>query len=190
VPLQLAGDLHHASAVGRLVPGQAQALDDRPRLGDVLGPQGAACPAASKPAGDLLVGECGGVKLGPLRGPSAQHPAHLFSSRLAQHQRQHHAGVEDDAAHSGRERRSIATASGPTGAFGLSNGAVAVSAHNPSRRAPLASAEPSIPGRGRKAERASSRILTLLRCERSRSIHGAAARLPVAISAALRGASK
>jgi hypothetical protein len=64
---------------------------------------------------------------------------------------------------------------------------VAVSALDLSHSVVMASAVPSIPGRGREAGRPERHVrLSSARGERSRSVHGEAARLPVVISATSR----
>src|SRR6476659_8600912 len=97
VPFQLQRYLDCASLVGRDVEDQVESIDDRQCLIRLLAGKLSLGPLSGEHAGDLVLGEQGSVQLGSFDHQATQQICDLLGGGLVKDQRQHEAGVDDDA---------------------------------------------------------------------------------------------
>src|SRR5436190_15970946 len=89
-------DLHDASVVGGQVEGHAERVDDRQRLGGVVGKEAITDPPSGERAGNLLLSQQRRVQLDALGVPLVEQFGNCLGMGLTQNQREKDTGVNDD----------------------------------------------------------------------------------------------
>jgi hypothetical protein len=89
-------DLHGPGVVGSQVEGHAERVNDRQRLGGVVGREAITDPPSGERAGNLVLSQQRRVQLDALSIPAVEPVGDRFGVGLAQDQREEDTGVDDD----------------------------------------------------------------------------------------------